>query len=48
MAYQTYSLLLTDNGVSFRLDVPAVSLVAAMADVVAAYGDVALLQYSVR
>lgn len=47
MTYQTFSLLLASDDKAFRLEVSAVDLQAAMADVSAAYGDVRLVQYSV-
>lgn len=47
MTYFTFSLLLAAVDKCFRLNVSAIDLSAAMADVAAAYGDVRLVQYSV-
>jgi hypothetical protein len=48
MAYQNFSLLLADGDFAFRVEIVAVSLDAAKADIHAAYGDVRLVQWGVR
>jgi hypothetical protein len=48
MSYSIFSLLLVSGEKSFRLEISAVSLQAAMADVDAAYDDVLLVQWSHR
>lgn len=48
MAYQTYSLLIVDGTFSCWIEVPAVSIEAAKADVAAAYGSVEIVQWSVK
>ena len=48
MTYATFSLLITDGDFSRWIEVPAVSIEAAKADVIAAYGDVRVVQWSVR
>lgn len=48
MTYSTFSLLIADGDFSRWIEVSAVSVEAAKADVVAAYGDVRIVQWSVR
>lgn len=48
MAYQTYSLLIVDGDFSRWIEVPAVSIEAAKADVAAAYGAIQIVQWSVK
>jgi hypothetical protein len=48
MTYETFSLLIADGDFSRWIDVPAVSIEAAKADVVAAYGEIRIVQWSVR
>jgi hypothetical protein len=48
MAYQTFCLLIVDGDFSRWIEVPAVSIEAAKADVTAAYGDVRIAQWSVK
>lgn len=48
MTYATFSLLIADGDFSRWIDVPAISIDAAKADVIAAYGDVRIVQWSVR
>lgn len=48
MAYKTYSLLIVDGDFSRWIEVPAVSIESAKADVAAAYGDVQIVQWSVK
>jgi hypothetical protein len=46
MKYATYRLLVNLGGKVRHLEIVAISKDAALADVVAAYGDVQLIQYS--
>jgi hypothetical protein len=48
MAYQIFSLLIVDGDFSRWIEVAAVSIEAAKADVVAAYGDIRIAQWSVK
>lgn len=48
MAYQTYSLLIVDGDFSRWIEVSAVSIEAAKADVAAAYGEIQIVQWSVK
>ena len=48
MAYQTYSLLIVDENVSRWIEVFAISIEAAKADVAAAYGSSQVVQWSVK
>lgn len=48
MAYQIYSLLIVDGDFSRWIEVSAVSIEAAKADVAAAYGDIKIVQWSVK
>lgn len=48
MAYQIYSLLIVDGSFSRWIEVPAVSIESAKADVAAAYGSVEVIQWSVK
>jgi hypothetical protein len=48
MAYQIYSLLIVDGSFSRWIEVLAVSIAAAKADVTAAYGSIEVVQWSVK
>lgn len=48
MSYSTFSLLIVDGDFSRWVEVSAVSIEAAKADVAAAYGDIRIAQWSVR
>jgi hypothetical protein len=48
MTYQIYSLLIVEGSFSRWIEVPAVSIDAAKADVAAAYGSVEVVQWSVK
>lgn len=48
MAYQTYSLLIVDGNFSRWIEVPAISIDAAKADIAAAFGSVEVVQWSVK
>lgn len=48
MAYQIYSLLIVDGDFSRWIEVPAISIEAAKADVAAAYEAVQVLQWGVK
>lgn len=48
MAYQVYSLLIVDGDFSRWIEVSAISIEAAKADVAAAYGSIQVLQWSVK
>lgn len=48
MAYQIYSLLIVDGDFSRWIEVPAISIEAAKADIAAAYGSVEVVQWSVK
>lgn len=48
MAYQIYSLLIVDGSFSRWIEVSAVSIDAAKADVAAAYGAAEVVQWSVK
>jgi hypothetical protein len=48
MTYLTFSLLIVDGSFSRWIEVPAVSIDAAKADVAAAYGSVEVVQWSVK
>jgi hypothetical protein len=48
MTYQIYSLLIVDGGFSRWIEVPAISIAAAKADVAAAYGSIEVVQWSVK
>lgn len=48
MRYRTYSLLIADGDFSRWIDVAAVSVEAAKADVFAAYGDIRIIQWGVK
>jgi hypothetical protein len=48
MAYQTYSLLIVDGDFSRWIEVSAISIEAAKADVAAAYGEIKVIQWSIK
>lgn len=48
MTYRTYSLLIVDGDFSKWIEIDAISIDAAKADVAAAYGAVAVIQWSVK
>lgn len=48
MAYSTFSLLIAIGNFSRWIEVSAVSIDAAKADVTDAYGDICIVQWSVR
>lgn len=48
MTYLTFSLLIVDGDFSRWIEVPAVSIEAAKADVAEAYGSVEVVQWSVK
>ena len=48
MAYQIYSLLIVDGDFSRWIEVSAISIEAAKADVAAAYGEIQVIQWSVK
>lgn len=48
MTYSTFSLLIADGNFSRWIEVAAVSIEAAKADVTAAYGEIRIVQWSVR
>ena len=47
MTYSTFSLLIADGSFSRWIEVSAISIEAAKADVHAAYGDIRIVQYRV-
>lgn len=47
-AYRIYSLLLVDGDFSQWVEVSAISIEAAKADIFAAYGEVEILQWGVK
>lgn len=48
MAYRTYSLLIADEDFSRWVEVSAISVEAAKADVAAAYGDIRVVQWACK
>ena len=48
MAYQTYSLLIVDGSFSLWIEVAAISIEAAKADVISAYGEIKILQWNAK
>ena len=48
MTYRTYSLLIVDGDFSKWIEINAISIEAAKADVTAAYGAIAVVQWSVK
>ena len=48
MTYLTFSLLIAAGNFSRWIEVPAISIEAAKADVAAAYGSVEVIQWSVK
>lgn len=48
MTYAIFSLLIADGHFSKWIEVPAVNIEAAKADVFAAYGDIRIVQWGVR
>lgn len=48
MSYSTFSLLIADGDFSCWIEVAAASIEAAKADVISAYGDIRIVQWSVR
>lgn len=48
MTYQAYSLLIADGNLSRWIEIEAISIDAAKADVAAAYGDIQVVQWSVK
>lgn len=48
MSYSTFSILIADGDFTKWIEVSAVSIEAAKADAVAAYGDIRIVQWSVQ
>lgn len=48
MAYQIYSLLIVAGTFSRWIEVSAISIDAAKADIIEAYGEIQVLQWSVK